>query len=242
MRHLGKPAIAIAGLAALALCATPLKAAPTAAESPDDLMLCTPGAQALSATASSEPAADYVIGAGDTISVRVFEVDNLSVPSEIVDATGRIELPLIGITMAAGKTPVQLQDEIARQLGEKYLQSPQVSVSVLDSASQKVTVEGDVRHPGVYVLRGRITLMEAIAMAGGPDDAADLKKVAVIRDDHGVRHAGVCSYESIRRGQQIDPAIQGDDIVVVAGSRLKQVWGQMLQASPVLGLIRQFGQ
>jgi polysaccharide export outer membrane protein len=245
MRHVEKPTTTrfwIAVLAAWALTAPPLNAATVPAE-PQGLALCAPtDGQQVSAPASGDPAADYVIGPGDTLSVHVFGVDELSVDKEIVDATGRIELPLIGTAVAAGKTSVQLQQEIAARLGEKYLQSPQVAVAVMDSASQKVTVEGDVMRPGVYVLRGRITLMEAIAMAGGPDAAADLKKVAVIRDDHGVRRAGVCDYESIRRGRQFDPAMQGDDIVVVAGSRLKQVWGQLLTATPVLGLIRQFGQ
>ena len=74
---------------------------------------------------------DYVIGPQDKLNVRVFEVKDLSTDEEVVDATGQIELPLIGRVTAAGKTTQQLQDEIAQRLGDRYLQSPQVSVAVL---------------------------------------------------------------------------------------------------------------
>jgi polysaccharide export outer membrane protein len=183
------------------------------------------------------PQGDYVIGPQDKLRIRVFQVKDLSFDDEEVDANGDIQLPLIGKVTAAGLTTEQLQQKIAEQLGAKYLQSPQVSVSVSESASQKVTVEGEVKNPGVYQLKGRTTLMQAIAMAGGPDDQADLKKVAVIRTQNGVRRAALCDYAAIRAGRAGDPLIEGNDTVVVDGSTVKTVWSNLMKNLPIFTLL-----
>lgn len=238
MRRLRVPMVVGRWLTLLAACSVAIWPVSVGAGDTRQLVaVCGPGDGPQTAELTSdEPGSDYVIGAGDKLSIRVFEVKELSLDEEIVDATGQIELPLIGRLMASGKTPVQLQTEIAQRLGARYLQSPQVSVMVVDSASQKVTVEGEVRTPGVFQMKGRTTLMQAIAMAGGPGDNADLHKVAVIRDDHGLRRAAVCDYERIRRGQQIDPTLRGDDIVVVDGSHVKEFWNNTLKALPFFSI------
>jgi polysaccharide export outer membrane protein len=183
------------------------------------------------------PEGDYVIGPEDKLAIRVFEVKDLSFDNEQVDASGDIELPLIGKVTAAGMTTAQLEREIARRLGDRYLQSPQVSVSVLEGASQKVTVEGEVKSPGVFQIKGRTTLMQAIAMAGGPDDEADLHKVAVIREENGVRHAATCDYEAILKGRAADPLIEGNDVVVLDGSASKTLWSNLMKNLPVFTLL-----
>jgi polysaccharide export outer membrane protein len=180
---------------------------------------------------------DYVIGPQDKLRIRVFEVKDLSFDEEEVDANGQIFLPLIGRVMAAGKTTSQLQDEIARRLGEKYLQSPQVSVSVAESASQKVTVEGEVKQPGVFAMRGRTTLMQAIAMAGGPSDIANLRKVAIIRESDGERKAAVVDYQAVRDGKAGDPIIQGNDVVVMDSSTTKSLWSSVMKNLPIFTLL-----
>jgi polysaccharide export outer membrane protein len=132
---------------------------------------------------------------------------------------------------------MQLQDELAQRLGERYLQSPQVSVSVAESASQKVTVEGEVKTPGVYQMRGRTTLMQAIAMAGGPSDEADLHKVAVIRETEGQRKAAVVDYQAVRSGRGGDPVIEGNDVVVVDSSTTKTLWSNVMKNLPIFTLL-----
>ena len=183
----------------------------------------------------TQPSGPYVIGPEDKLTIRVFEVKDLSFDNEQVDASGQIMLPLIGKVMAAGKTPDQLEDELSKRL-ERYLQSPQVSVSVTESASQKVTVEGNVKNPGVYQVRGHTTLMQAVAMAGGPDDEADVHKVAVIRLDSGVRKAATVDYQAIKEGKAGDPLIQGDDVVVVGESTIKMVWTNVMKNLPIFTL------
>jgi polysaccharide export outer membrane protein len=183
------------------------------------------------------PQGDYVIGPQDKLRIRVFEVKDLSFDEEEVDASGQIQLPLIGKVMAAGKTTAQLQDELAQRLGEKYLQSPQVSVSVAESASQKVTVEGEVKQPGVFQMKGRTTLMQAIAMAGGPSDTADLRKVAIIREADGQRRAAVVDFQKVRDGKAGDPLIQGNDVVVMDSSATKSLWSNVMKNLPIFTLL-----
>jgi polysaccharide export outer membrane protein len=180
---------------------------------------------------------DYVIGPQDKLRIRVFEVKDLSFDEEEVDANGQIQLPLIGKVTAAGKTAMQLQDELAQRLGDKYLQSPQVSVSIAESASQKVTVEGEVKSPGVFQLKGKTTLMQAIAMAGGPSDVANLHKVAIIRESEGTRRAAVCDFQAIRDGKAGDPIIQGNDVVVVDSSSTKSLWSNVMKNLPIFTLL-----
>ncbi|MGH6956287.1 MAG: polysaccharide biosynthesis/export family protein [Caulobacteraceae bacterium] len=187
--------------------------------------------------ALSAPQGDYVIGPQDKLRIRVFEVKDLSSDVEQVDADGQIELPLIGKITAAGKTADQLEDVIAQRLGERYLQNPQVSVAVVESASQKVTVEGEVKASGVFQMKGRTTLMQAIAMAGGVGPNADMHKVAVIRTVGGVRKAAICDYAAIRDGKAPDPEIEGDDVVVVDGSTAKTAWNQFIKTLPMFAFL-----
>jgi polysaccharide export outer membrane protein len=186
---------------------------------------------------SEHPQGDYVIGPEDKLRIRVFQVKDMSFDDEQVDASGDIELPLIGKVTAAGLTAEQLEHELAKRLGERYLQSPQVSVSVTEGASQKVTVEGEVKSPGVFQVKGHTTLMQVIAMAGGPDDQADTRKVAVIRVENGVRRAAICDYDAIRKGRAGDPVIEGNDVVVVDGSTVKTVWSNLMKNLPIFTLL-----
>lgn len=178
---------------------------------------------------------DYVIGPEDKLRIRVFEIKGLESDVEQVDSQGQIQLPLVGRVLAAGKTVQQLQDEIAERLN-RYLQAPEVSVDVEESASQKVTVEGEVKSAGVFQMKGRTTLMEAIAMAGGLGDNANAHRVAVIRETNGVRSAAMCDYGAIRSGRAPDPVIEGNDIVVVDTSAVKSAWSDVLKTLPVFSL------
>ncbi len=197
----------------------------------------TQGVLPVTELSTSGTVGEYIIGPQDKLRIRVFEVKDLSFDEEEVDANGQIQLPLIGKVTAAGKTTGQLQDELAQRLGERYLQSPQVSVSVSESASQKVTVEGEVKNPGVFQIKGRTTLMQAIAMAGGPSDVANLHKIAIIRETDGARRAAVCDYQAIRDGKAGDPIIEGNDVVVVDSSTVKTVWSNVMKNLPIFSLL-----
>jgi polysaccharide export outer membrane protein len=190
---------------------------------------------------TTEAVSDYVIGPLDKLSIKVFQAKDLSLDGVQVDTSGQIEFPLIGNVQAAGKTTNALSKDIAERLSERYLQSPQVSVIVLDATSQKVAVEGEVKSAGVYRMSGRTTLMEAIAQAGGPSDEADLNEVAVTRLTNGARKTQVYDYSKIREGDANDPVLKGEDIVVVRNSATKTAWNDILKTLPVFTIFSLVG-
>lgn len=179
---------------------------------------------------------DYRIGATDQLNITVFQVEDLTFEKLPVDASGMLQLPLIGQVRAAGNTPSELGAEIARRLSERYMQNPQVSVTVAEAASQKITVDGAVTKPGVYVMRGRTTLLQAIAMAEGPTRVASLQNVAVFRTVEGRRMAALFDLQRIRAGELADPYLEGDDVVIVDTSRLNASIREILSALPGLAV------
>ncbi len=189
--------------------------------------------------AAPAPTGPYRIGPLDQLNVTVFQVADLSVEKVQVDAAGQVQLPLVGSIAASGMTTDQLASAISAKL-TKYLQNPQVSVTVAQAASQKVTVDGAVTEAGVYEMRGRTTLLQAVAMAKGPNETANTKRVVVFRTVDGQRMAAVFNLEEIRRGAMPDPPILGDDIIVVEGSAMKETWRAITRTLPALSIFRPF--
>jgi polysaccharide export outer membrane protein len=126
---------------------------------------------------------NYVIGPEDALVIDVFDVPELSRLSVQVGNDGMISVPLLGNVKAAGLTQHELRDELAEKWGEKYLQHPQVMLTIADFKSRPVSVVGAVAKPGEYYLTGRRTLVEVLAMAGGPANlgASAGKEVSVER-------------------------------------------------------------
>lgn len=180
--------------------------------------------------------APYRIGPSDKLALTVFQVEDLSFEEIYVDAGGELQLPLLGTVRAAGLTPAELSADIERRLGERYMRNPQVVVVVSEAASQKITVDGAVTKPGVYEMRGRTTLMQAVAMAEGPSRVAALNSVAVFRTVEGRRMVAVFDLAAIRAGQAADPVVEGDDVIVVDTSRLSSNIREILQALPGLAV------
>jgi polysaccharide export outer membrane protein len=136
---------------------------------------------ALVACSSSVPPYDYkvepdprhqefVIGPLDQLSVRVWKNPDLSAETVTVRPDGVITLPLIGNVRAGGRTPTELQNDIAKRLSD-YVRSDEASVSVGITTvnSYTFTVIGSVEHAGYQTSKAYVTVVEAIAMAGGPN-------------------------------------------------------------------------
>jgi polysaccharide export outer membrane protein len=158
---------------------------------------------------------DYRISANDLIDVEIFEMENLK-RTVRVNAAGAISLPLIGSVQVGGLTSREVEERIAERYSEKYLQNPQVSIFIKEFTTDRITIEGAVGKPGIFPLTGRLTLLRALAMAGGFGSIADSSKVMVYRvNDQQVRESAVYDIEKIRAGKADDPAIQGDDLIVV---------------------------
>jgi len=128
---------------------------------------------------TSVPPDSYIIGAEDVLSIYVWKEPDMSktIP---VRPDGMISLPLVGEIKAAGHTPVQLQDVLATAM-KKYVSDPQVTVVVEKISSLSFNIVGEIAKPGFYPLTRRMTVLDAIAMAGGFKDFAKTKKVYVLR-------------------------------------------------------------
>jgi polysaccharide biosynthesis/export protein len=158
----------------------------------------------------------YIIGAEDVISVFVWKEPEMSktIP---VRPDGMISLPLVGEIKAAGYTPVQLQDVIADAM-KKLISDPQVTVVVEKISSLNFNIVGQVNRPGYFPLTRRMTVLDAVAMAGGFRDFAKTKKVYVLRKDaNGTEQKLAFNYKEVIKGQNPQQNIElqpGDTIVV----------------------------
>jgi polysaccharide biosynthesis/export protein len=183
-------------------------------------------------TVSTPGSTGYKIGPADVLDISVFKVPELARTVQ-VDDVGSISLPLLGDVSAAGKTARELEHELAKKLGAKYLQSPQVSVAIREYNSQRVTVEGAVKSPGVHPLKSKTSLLQIVAMSGGLDNASSDSTVVVFRYTGGKRYAARFNLDAIKKGEAQDPPILPGDVVVANSSALKATWGDFLKALPV---------
>jgi polysaccharide export outer membrane protein len=209
----------------LMLAASSAFAASTALPPPDAMVRAAPGAT------------DYRIGPADSLDINVSQLPELTKIVE-VGPGGTILLPLIGQVQASGRTPVELSDDIATALKKKYMKDPIVVVSVKEAQGAKVTLDGAVIKPGVYPLAGPTTLLQAVALAQGPDPKlANLKRVAIFRTIGGRRQTQVYDLTQIRTGRAEDPTIYGNDIVVVDTSGSKSFFQNFQGGFGLLGML-----
>ena len=185
---------------------------------------------------------DYRIGALDTVDITVFQEPDISTRGVVVDASGVISMPLIGRVAAAGQTSTELADLLAAKFAERFYVNPQVTVTVASSVAQRVTVQGDVKEPGIYPISGPTTLLDTIALAKGESEDAALREVIVIRYIDGKRTGAVFDLKRIRRGDDADPAIAPRDMIIVGHSTGKSVWHDVLRAAPLLNGFGVFAQ
>lgn len=178
--------------------------------------------------------AEYRIGPSDELSLKVFQEPELSNDKLVVDSTGSIFVPLIGAVVAAGKTRNELVNEIASRLNERYIVNPQVTLNVVTAVTQRVTVEGEVKKPGLFPLAGQMTLLQALALAEGTTDVAQIRDVVVFRNMGEKRLVARFDLASIRVGNAPDPEILGNDIVVVGDSATRRLYRDALIALPAL--------
>lgn len=180
-----------------------------------------------------------VIGKLDVVSVAVYELPELNRDIQ-VDTKGSISIPLVGSLQAEGLTTEELSQQITSRLAARYVRSPSVQVGIKEAVGKQVTVEGSVVRPGVFQLRGETDLLSAIALASGPNEFANKRRVVVFRQIRGERVAAAFDLSSVRTGQSPNPAIYGNDIIVVDGSKLTRAYRDILQAVPLLLLVNKF--
>jgi len=157
----------------------------------------------------------YVIGPDDVLDVSVWKEPDVSrtVP---VRPDGKISLPLVNDVQAAGKTPSELA-EMLTTLFKKFLNNPQVTVVVTQINSRRVYVVGEVARAGAFPLLPNMTVLQALASAGGFTPFANTKKIHIVRTVNGHETQFPFDYHQVLKGTKSEENIQllpGDEIVV----------------------------
>ena len=166
------------------------------------------------AVKAHDPDQPFRIGREDVLDISVWRDTDLS-RTLPVRPDGMITMPIVGDITAEGKTPNELADEIKAKL-QAYVQEPKVTVIVREVNSSRVFVTGEVARPGAYPLRGRLSVLQAVALAGGLTAFADSDGILVIRRgaDGGqipVRYSEILADEEQKAEVLLAP---GDTVVV----------------------------
>lgn len=172
----------------------------------------------LPAPANSAGGLEQPLMPSDIVTVAVFQAEQLSCTVQI-DSRGQMSLPLIGTMTAAGKTTRALEQEIKTLYGARYLQNPEVTVFLKESAGQRVTVDGEVAKAGLFPVSANTTLLDAIALSGGFRELADQRKVYVYRTVGEMKLVAQYDVSSIRNGRAENVRVYGGDVVVVFTSQ-----------------------
>lgn len=176
----------------------------------------------------------YYLGPLDQLAIDVVGIPEFNQRDIQVDASGRISFPLVGAIDVAGKTPVEAARLIEQGLRAQYVRNPQVSVNLKSTVSQIVTVEGEVREPGIYPVLGHMTLLRAVASAKGTTEYAKLDDVVVLRTVNGKDYAALYNLKALRQGAYEDPEIFANDVVVVGDSNSRRLFKDVLSVVPLL--------
>jgi polysaccharide export outer membrane protein len=158
----------------------------------------------------------YVIGNDDVLNINVWKEPDIS-KSVPVRSDGNISLPLAGEIMAAGRTPHQLEADIAGKL-KNFISEPEVTVIVQEIKSQKFNILGMVNHAGEFPLTNSMTVLDAIALAGGFKDFAKQKSIYILRENpDGTKSHLDFNYKDVVKGKnsQQNVRLQPRDTIVV---------------------------
>src|SRR5256712_8812434 len=162
------------------------------------------------------PDEDYVIGIDDVLAIHVWKEPEIS-RAVSVRPDGKISLPLIGELKASGLTPRVLQTAVAARLSS-YLFEPEVTVIVQEIRSQRFNIVGEVSRPGTYPLLKPMTVLDAIALAGGFRDFAKITKIYVLRlRPDGSRMRSLFNYKDVIKGDKFyqNLELEPHDTIVV---------------------------
>jgi polysaccharide export outer membrane protein len=158
----------------------------------------------------------YRMGPGDILEVVVWKEDRLSRNDILVRPDGRISLPMVDDIIAAGLTPMELKETIAKSAG-RYVQRPMVYVIVREPRSHSYSVIGNVRSPGRFPLEQPTTVLQGIAEAEGFNEWAHKDDVVILRGNGQQQTRINFSYSDVLSGKGLDQNVilkPGDTIIV----------------------------
>jgi polysaccharide export outer membrane protein len=158
----------------------------------------------------------YRIGPGDVLQIDIWKEPDVSIPSVTVRPDGRISMAMVGDVSVVGLTPAELEAGLRERFGS-LIKEPRITVSVRDANSQKIYIIGEVRREGPIRMTGPITVLQALAEAGGVTEYAKRKDIYVLRLVNGRQMHFAFNYESVLKGQKPEQNIRlqpGDTVVV----------------------------
>ncbi len=163
------------------------------------------------------------LGPEDVITVDVFDQPNYSRANIAIPPNGRINYPVIGQVMVAGRTIEEIEKDITEKLSE-YIREPKVTLQLVQVHSLKYMVVGDVTSPGIYEMARRMTVNEALARAGDVTRYGDLKNINVLRMQSNGQPAPIqVNINDVRRGKAQDIYLVPGDTVIVTGNKFKTI-------------------
>jgi polysaccharide export outer membrane protein len=165
------------------------------------------------AQAAATADAGYKIGPQDVLRVDVWKETEIS-RSVPVRPDGKISLPLLNDVQASGLTAMELANNITDGL-KKFINNPQVTVTVTEINSRRVYVTGEVTRPGAYPLLPNMTALQAVTSASGFTQFANPKKIYVLRNENGKQVKHPFNYKAVVDGKQDDIPLQPGDTIVV---------------------------
>lgn len=178
---------------------------------------CTSGHTGPAVVEAKEREKTQALGASDVITVRVFREPDLS-GDYVVGAEGEVRLPLVGNVSVEGLTPDEAQTRIEAAYNNQYLKDAQVSVLVKKYNSRRIYVLGQVKSPGNYEYEPRMTVIGAIARAGGATQLANANGTVITRGKGAAQVRMEADVNDIQRGRAPDIELLPGDIVFVPES------------------------
>jgi polysaccharide biosynthesis/export protein len=191
---------------------TPASAAPAPAP-PRTAAAVAPVTAPRAANTPTQP--EYRIGSGDKLQINVYKEADLSQALQ-VRPDGRITMPLVGDLAAAGQTPMQLQRRLSESLRE-FVANPVVTVMVVEVADRTIYVMGEVNTPGAVPLKGPMTVLQALAVAGGFKEFANKGGIKVLRKTPGSDRVETIPFsykDAVRNDSSAFYLVEGDTVVV----------------------------
>lgn len=191
--------------------AVQVKPDPPRATTPDPIVPSNPQPKSLDGVGAAIDPNKYTIGSEDVLYIQVWKEPDFT-RQVAVRPDGKITMPLIGDVQASGLTPLALTADLKDKVG-KYVQSPEVTVTVMDVRSRKYYIDGEVGRPGQFQLVTPTRVLEALSMAGGFREFANKSKITILRGSKTFKF----NYNEVIRGKHLEQNIfleSGDHIIV----------------------------
>ena len=165
---------------------------------------------------ATPPTKEYVIGCGDVLEIVVWKEPDFSREQITVRLDGKISFPLLDDIQAAGKTPIELKNDIKSRLME-FISNPSVTVTVRDPASKRFYILGEITNTGEYPLIKKLTVLQAFALAGGFTEWASKSEIILLRKEGGKDKIIRINYKNIQKGKDFSQnvLIKPDDTIIV---------------------------